>query len=491
MKKQICIILALLFQLLTVAAYAQCNSYHVVSKGETLYRISKMYDVKVDEIVRLNPGCEKVLFVGQKLKIKEKEGIEKQKPNATIGVINGYEYVDLGLPSGVRWASCNVGAIKPEDYGNHYAWGEAEIKRDYSEETYKWCNGTFFKLTKYCSDSEYGRVDNKNRLEQSDDVASKEWGSSWCLPAKADFDELQDENNCIWEWTTQNGVNGCKVTSKRNGNSIFLPAAGWCDGTSLDDRGKGGGYWSSTPDSRHAYSLVVDNYGHGNIWNYRYLGLCIRPVSRGVKSNEEESGAQQQNKKLNANMKNQNKARTYDDFNGHEYVDLGLSVKWATCNVGAIKPEDYGNHYAWGETSFMAGNNFDSIYENMSDIDGKPQYDVARKEWGGSWRIPKIAEFQELIDSCNWQWTRQNGINGYKITSKKNGNSIFLPASGWRHYDTSFYYRGTLGYYWSSTPYDHNGHSNEDAFGLDFSSGGYSMDISCRYRGHCVRPVSE
>ena len=186
---------------------------------------------------------------------------------------------------------------------------------------------------------------------------------------------------------------------------------------------------------------------------------------------------------------------------GHGYVDLGLSVKWATCNVGASQPEDYGDYFAWGETEtkseYTEGNSATyglSISELQSQgyIDGagnlNPQYDAARAKWGGTWRMPTKAEMQELIDKCTWTWTTQNGVNGYNVKGP-NGNSIFLPAAGCRN-GSSLNFAGSGGYYWSSTPYGYGFDGN--AYGLDFYSGGQDMDSGyLRYYGLSVRPVVE
>lgn len=132
-------------------------------------------------------------------------------------------------------------------------------------------------------------------------------------------------------------------------------------------------------------------------------------------------------------------------YNGHAYVDLGLSVKWATCNVGASSPEEYGNYYAWGETttksSYTEDNSKTDGVSMSSSIAGDASYDAARANWGGTWRLPTASESQELIDNCTWTWTTQGGKNGYKVTSEKNGNSIFLPAAGCR-YSMTLYYGG-------------------------------------------------
>ena len=190
-----------------------------------------------------------------------------------------------------------------------------------------------------------------------------------------------------------------------------------------------------------------------------------------------------------AERKRQEYARTYGSSNGHDWVDLGLSVKWATCNVGATSPEEYGDCFAWGETSpkteYTEENSL-TYGKQMSDIAGNAQYDAARANWGGNWRMPTKAEMQELEDKCTWTWTTQNGVNGYKVTGP-NGNSIFLPAAGYRN-GSSFRGAGSVGNYWSSTPY---GSYSGNAYYLYFNSGNHYMDSSRRYYGQSVRPVLE
>ena len=197
---------------------------------------------------------------------------EPEEPENTE---NGHEYVDLGLS--VKWATCNVGASTPEEYGDYFAWGETEPKSTYNWSTYKWCNGSYDTQTKYCTISSYGTVDNKTTLDLSDDAARANWGGAWRMPTKAEQDELR--NNCTWTWTTQNGVNGYKVTGS-NGNSIFLPAAGTRRDSSLVNTG-GGDYWSSSlragyPDG--AYILYFYT-SYANIdSDRRYFGRSARPV---------------------------------------------------------------------------------------------------------------------------------------------------------------------------------------------------------------------
>ena len=202
------------------------------------------------------------------------------KPKQTRGTINGHEWVDLGLPSGVKWATCNVGANSPEDYGDYFAWGETQPKGTYDWSTYKWCNGTDDSQNKYCTSSSYGIVDNKKTLEASDDAARVQWGSGWRMPTLAEFEELKSK--CTWTMTTQNGVNGYKVTGP-NGNSIFLPAAGCRYEGDLYYAGSHGNYWSSSlyeSNPRSAYCLRFSSDVYSWYDYSRYDGQSVRAVVR-------------------------------------------------------------------------------------------------------------------------------------------------------------------------------------------------------------------
>lgn len=174
------------------------------------------------------------------------------------------EYVDLGLS--VKWATCNVGATSPEDYGDYFAWGETTAKEIYLWDTYT--------MT----------ADGKTVLDAEDDAAAVNWGGAWRMPTLDEMKELLNPDNCSWEWTTVNEVNGYKVTSKKEGytdKSLFLPAAGCRYGSSLDDAGSFGGYWSATrseDDPNRAYYLLFDS-GYQDWYHCgRYNGLSVRPV---------------------------------------------------------------------------------------------------------------------------------------------------------------------------------------------------------------------
>lgn len=181
--------------------------------------------------------------------------------------------------------------------------------------------------------------------------------------------------------------------------------------------------------------------------------------------------------------------------NGYGYVDLGLSVKWAMCNVGAERPEEYGEYFAWGETetkeTYDPGNykfvNGGSAVNDKNTLD--IENDVAHKKWGGNWRMPSKEEFDELIQNCTWTWTTQKGVNGFLVTSNKPGytyRSIFLPAAGLRSL-SELRLSGDIGFYWTTTLSEHYA---ESAYFLYITKGFKSLyESAARNQAHTVRPV--
>jgi hypothetical protein len=195
-----------------------------------------------------------------------------------------YEFVDLGLPSGTKWASCNIGAENPEEYGLYFAWGETQgyegitdTKKFYWSD-YKWCGGSVGTLTKYNNKSSYGIVDNLTTLELSDDAAYQ--NDNTCrMPTKDEIQELIDNTTSKWE--TLNDVNGRRITSKTNGNSIFVPTAGYYYKGSLNNEGSNGYYWSSSSNESKLGDGRALNFGPGNMNmgnGSRCNGFSIRPV---------------------------------------------------------------------------------------------------------------------------------------------------------------------------------------------------------------------
>ena len=498
---------------------------------------------------------------------------------------NGHEYVDLGLPSGLKWATCNVGANTPEESGDYFAWGETSSKSNYDWSTYKWCNGSKTTLSKYINNASYGTVvDNKLTLEEVDDVARANWGGNWRMPTDAEWTELVTE--CTWTWTVQNGVDGYLVTGS-NGSSIFLPSTGYQTGTNYGSISE---YWSSSITSSLPYFAEIVSLERTYIYRYggeRRCGRSVRPVTdKGVRVSVNSISLNQNSivvsegstMSLTADVNPWNAtqpaviwsssntsvatvdytgkvtavstgsatitATTYDGGkkatctvtvkseesepgteNGHEYVDLGLpsGLKWATCNVGASSPEEYGDYFAWGETKpyyisqdplvwktdkyyEIYGYGFDLYRWGSGDgddcsaltkyntnssygiVDNKTvldlEDDAAKVTWGSSWRMPCDAEWTELRTECTWSWTTKNGVDGDLITGP-NGNSIFLPAAGFRT-RTYLWCNGGDGYYWSSSLY-----SGSQAWDTGFSPYDVSALHGYRCRGQSIRPVSD
>ena len=454
------------------------------------------------------------------------------------GKLSGHEYVDLGLPSGTKWAICNVGATRIQDHGGYYAWGETKVKSSYDWSTYKWSDDEEgYVMTKYF---------NKNDiLAPEDDVAQVKWGGNWRMPTLGELQELSD--NCTWTLTNISGVNGYKVTSKTNGNSIFLPAAGLREDAGCD-------YWtSSLSGSSEAFSFLYEKA-------YRCYGGCVRPVFGdsiyvGVKCtvSVDNSGggsvAIKNSSELSIEFKKYSTVTVVatpdkgyglvgwyigdvsvstdteytftisedvelvarfelkPNINGYEYVDLGLpsGLKWAAYNVGASYPEEYGCYYAWGAveeqsnydlSTYKWNNGSDNIMtkycidSDHGTVDNKTvlayEDDAAHVKWGGAWRMPTLAEMDELLANCTWTWATQNEVKGYKVTGP-NGNSIFLPATGSR-LGTELHRSGSSGFYWSSTL---SSDDSRNACYMGFGISSRDWSNCARYTGGCVRPVCD
>ena len=479
--------------------------------------------------------------------------------------------VDLGLPSGTLWAVCNVGANAPEDYGFYFAWGETQEKDYYGWDNYQYCDGGFYDeygdfhpyLTKYCNNPDNGYngfIDDLTTLLPEDDAATVNWGDDWRMPTLAECEELF--NNTTVTWTNQNGEDGLLFTAS-NGKCLFLPAAGYRAEDGLQGAGNRGRCWSSSLslESPNWASMIYFNFAGGNYSlnsSDRYIGRTIRPVRSApqnsvtitVLSNPTEGGIvsgggtyeQGQSCTLTATP---NVGYTFTNWTeggevvstdaiytftvndnrtllanfvvsgggNHAYVDLGLpsGLLWATCNVGAETPEDYGDYFAWGETqpkdfydwsTYQHSNGgtswpnpnltkycnnssygYNDYTDNLTTL--LPEDDAATANWGSDWRMPTNEEWQELYQNTTQTWTTRNGVNGRLFTAP-NGNSLFLPAAGCR-FSSTLGYAGSYGYYWSSSLYTDYPY---DAWLFSFYSVNYGMFNSYgRYCGFTVRPV--
>jgi len=480
--------------------------------------------------------------------------------------IEGVEYVDLGLS--VMWATFNVGASSPSEFGDYFAWGEIEPKQDYSMAQYRYWTGydslgneQFSKYVVASSLGSFGTIDGKTVLDEEDDAAYAKWGGAWRIPTRAEFEELTTK--CTWQWVDSDGETGFLITSNVDGysdRSIFMPAAGKF-GTELVDASLYGRYWSSSLFTSHSAGAYALNIGGGSYslgGYYRNWGCSVRPVCtsntwRGITSvtldnsnveltvggssvlkatllsgNEDYSfmsavtwssdnpGVAAVDSKgivtavsagtavIKASCKGVSATCTVivkDYVPVADFVDLGLSVQWATCNIGAMKPEEAGHFYAWGEIETKSTFTWDNykfgnknngytkynFFEEYGPVDYKyrldMQDDVARVILGSEWRMPTIEELEELIYQCEWEWTSMNGVDGYNVTGP-NGNSIFLPAGGYR-YDDGSPDEGWTSYLSSTLSGDTDG----CAMGIDFSSYSHYTYVEGRILGELIRPV--
>ena len=325
-----------------------------------------------------------------------------QNLSPASGEINGHQWVDLGLPSGLKWATCNVGASTPEDPGDYFAYGEVSEK-----DSYVFNNS--INLQK-----EIRHISGRSEY----DAATVHWGKEWRIPTYHEVDEL--EYNCRMEWTTINGKNGYKLTSLINGASIFLPATGLVDGTQPEFTQECGWYWYSgfedpiaDEEPPYAPSFTFSANSRYRGFNARYIGQCIRPVSG-----------------RNRHVENPQTGTTA----GHEWVDLGLpsGIRWATCNVGASSPTKPGKHFSWGETASKSSYTTSKLSEmDVEDIAGNPAYDAATAAWGKNWRMPTEENFSELIKYCSEEYVDIDGVKCLLFTSLQNNKSIIIPATGY------------------------------------------------------------
>ena len=393
------------------------------------------------------------------------------------GTENGYEYVDLGLPSGVKWATCNIGATQPLEYGNFYSWGELSsdikvvndtIRFDWV--TYKYSyDGTDTAITKYCTE------DGKRILDPEDDVANVEWGGKWRMPTKDDFVELGQYCSFIRGYI--DGVYGIAITSTINGATIYAPAAGaylsniYIHPTLGITTQNVGAYWSSSlcelTDSEGEKSAYFGSFNDKDIsltGVYRCLGLSVRPV--------------------------------YDPFdpsvnedNG-EYVDLGLpsGIKLGSCNMGATKPYEYGNFYAWGKVAEMQYNENDStIYLDPTCYPAENRScDPVTMEKGDGWRMPSKEDVLEIYQYCTFRRGYSNGVYGIYIIGANN-NHVFVPAAGVTAFGYSTY-EAEMGAYWYSTM-DEEDETKTMAYIGGFDSNELILRTLERVVGACIRPI--
>lgn len=429
---------------------------YMTYKDDKFRAIRKAIEALAGENAKLDgilDNMTKIVEAIQAGNTSEKEGwaeiaklLAQLKTAAGIGgSTDKVEYVDLGLPSGNLWATCNLGASSPEAYGDYYAWGEVEPKQKYTYPNHKWYKEGAPSL----GFTKYNNEDGKLTLEDEDDAVIQKLGNGWRTPTLADFRELTNQKLTTIKKTTLNGVAGYQITSKRNKKSIFIPCAGF-----KQDKPQTREISSNEEVAICMTNLRCIDYKVYNAWSFAFEqdhigrygkrrpdGISVRPVK-------------------GPGMPVPNNC-----------VDLGLDsgLLWAKCNMGTTDPTQPGDNYAWGETSTKKKYYSDNykhfkINENLNILkynekDGKEVLDLnddaARVNLGVGYRIPTQKDWEELLEDCEWEAvtttlpeivdpSQTKAITRWKVTGP-NGNSIVLPmtsgfkADGWwgvqRDYD--------------------------------------------------------
>lgn len=437
--------------------------------------------MKQFRIILLTAAC---LFVGMQLsaqgvKIVKKGGLAVDYNYSKIERIEvKYDEaradtaVDLGLPSGLKWAKFNIGANAPEEHGGYFAWGETTEKNVYSWGWY------------LCQQSECGTwadpfIKNYQSagtyiLGPAYDAAHIQWGGRWRMPTQDDLNELKE--NCSCEKTTVNGVSGYRYTGW-NGNSIFLPDGQIKNGTNLTSDLFKCAYWTSyCMCISHSYSQQASAFApNGNLSKIdRAYGLAIRPVNDASTGSNIDGyvvhrtdGAVdyytfQEVDHIEAYLEKEYDPNAPSDG---DYIDLGLpsGIKWASCNLGGVNPWDFGDYYT-GYSAYMQ--------------------EVAVPE---GYSIPGSANFEELIENCEVKTVTYNNVQGNMFTSKINGNKIFLPFAGW--YDDRGKYYSNGARYWSFSRKAAAGYNNYFHYFLHLSNDYAYVDYEIEYSGTSLDPM--
>lgn len=477
-----------------------------------------MYRYNLEDIESINVDIKK---------IPVSDPLDDNIGTTISGKVGSYTYVDLGLPSGTLWATCNVGAVRPEDYGVYLAWGDTESwsisKEELANDVNPWSKYKFYSPEPgegaSFSCTKYNEEDKKFVLDPEDDAATVKWGEDWCMPTGMEMEELQAYTTVEEvENFNNSGVKGYVLTSTINGNTMFIPAGGRFDVSDSIYVGESANLWSSTLESFRSYvSYPVYSCAY-YIWRgnsagynglYRNYACNIRPVVK--------------KKKLLANVSGES--------DNHGYVDMGLpsGTLWATSNIDAETITDAGSFFAWGETVAKKPKNefptfyYDcwATYKYCTRIDPSAEIehpelehykftkynttdgltslelddDAAYVNWGENWRMPTLKEFQELHENSHVMWTEDyngKGIAGAILISKRNGNVMFLPCIGSVYGERYSYNNFYLNMWTSDMVADYNPEYNAESRAASYYFKSYYAhhDEACtKCSGFNIRPV--
>lgn len=382
--------------------------------------------------------------------------------------------VDLGLPSGTKWASFNLGAQSVTDNGGHYGWGDITGELSPSTSSGSFAPGIYQSgLTDIAGNKTY-------------DIIAAKWGSYWQMPTRKQYEELKDETyttwNVVYDYEGVKGLNGFEIVSKKDPTKkIFLPKAGYLkDDGSSTEVGSTAYYWTSEYNHGNTQSYAVRPIGANDILTNNYAkpfhisirGVYCKPIVYPADS------AVAKNVKA---------------------VDLGLSVDWADQNIKSVDNPSQDAFFSWGNVKEQTTYDQNSYpyYKHTIDVNGylPKDKDAAVQLWGGTWRMPTMDEWNELITKCTWTKTTVNGVVGYNVTG--NGNTIFLPLDG-KYNMSEIIEKNVSGVYWTSQPTEDG--TNDFAYGAlliaidDPENAIESYNVrptNYRYIGAQIRPVRE
>lgn len=371
---------------------------------------------------------------------KEVDSLKGVVSRLTIAVDNSeafsHEYVDLGLPSGTLWATCNLGAKKSSEYGFYMCWGETDQKSNYSITGGKWNSADLATL------KSEGVIDMYHNLTDKYDAATVLWGDDWRMPTTDEFEELL--NYCAAQWSEVDGVNGIIFTSTTNSKSIFLPCSGMIRDNVETMIGTRAYYIGATATENSSSNLYLAQGEAGEL-DVR-TGAMSRSHGRTIRA-VRKTGA--------GYRPSLNQSKPF--INGHKYVDLGLPSRtlWATANVGAADSLEIGTKFFWGFESTeipsifweqgLVGNTEELTNNNTIDENGNLTYgrDAAMYSWGSQWRMPTHEECIELLSNTTQELVTVNEITGWLLTAK-NGKTIFFPVTD---FELPYHFAS----YWSSS----------------------------------------
>lgn len=373
------------------------------------------------------------------------------------------DYVDLGLPSGTKWATWNMGAEGVADYGEHIGWGDVTAELTPSDRSNAYA---------------VGNTSDNIASNPAYDIVNAKWGGYWHIPTVEQFKELASSNYTTWEEVNDyqgSGISGYVVTSiTYPDRSIFLPMAGFKSQSGVEYENGSSYYWTANYDLTNTVAYAIRIYGAQDLEEQTFskpFGFSIRGVySEPVQYPADSAVAK--------NVK---------------AVDLGLSVDWADQNIKSPANPFIDGYFTWGSTVEQANytdNDYPWLKQQISegDLDTLPaDKDAAVQLWGGTWRMPTLDEMMELIYGCTWTLTTDaNGVRGYRVTGT-NGNSIFLPLDGHKISPDAYGY-GTDGVYWTSTNYTRSD-PNESAYCAILTTSDKYISRYTRAYGCPIRPV--